>query len=422
MIGLLDGNNFFVSCERIFRPDLMKRPVVVLSNNDGNIIARSAEVKALGIPMGATYYQTRQLLEQNRAVVFSSNFALYGDISSRMMQIIESLAPGIEVYSIDEAFIDFSGVQEIDSLACYIRERVWQILGIPTCIGIAKTKTLAKVANHFAKKVSGFRSVCILNQEEKVNKALGMLKVGDLWGVGNRIAQRLQAFGIQSGLQLKNVDPRWMRKNFTVVGERLVLELNGVPCLKLEEVPDSKKSIQVSRSFGNSITDFEELRSTIATYATILAQKLRKNGLKTDSLQVEIRTNYFRTNSPQYSNNVTLTLPCPVEDDISLIKVATQGLEKIFKPGFAYHKGGVMALGLLPRDQFIQLDLFSSLPTEDPKRTRLSLALDEINGRLGRGTIFSAACGKRLAWRDQKKNMSPAYTSCWLELPKALAV
>lgn len=422
MIGLLDGNNFFVSCERIFRPDLMKRPVAVLSNNDGNIIARSHEVKALGIPMGAPYYQIKKLLEQHRAVIFSSNFALYGDISSRMMQIIESLAPGIEVYSIDEAFIDFSGIKETENLARYIRERVWQILGVPTCIGIAKTKTLAKVANHFAKKVSGFRSVCILDDEEKVNKALEMLKVGDIWGVGYRIAQRLQASGILTGLQLKNVDPGWMRKNFTVVGERLVRELNGIPCLQLEQVPNSKKSIQVSRSFGNSITDFEGLRSAIATYATILAQKLRKNGLKASSLQVEIRTNYFRTNSPQYSNNVTITLPCPVEDDLNLIKAATQGLEKIFKPGFAYHKGGVMALGLLPRDQFIQLDLFSPLPTEDPKRTRLSQALDEVNSRFGRGAIFSAACGKRLGWRDQKKSMSPAYTSSWIELPQAFAV
>jgi DNA polymerase V len=422
MIGLLDANSFFASCERVFRPDLMKRPVAVLSNNDGNIIARSNEVKALGIPMGAPYYKIKKLLIQHGVAVFSSNFALYGDISLRMMRLIESRVPQMEVYSIDEAFIDFSGIIEVESLARHIRDVIWQSIGIPTSIGIAKTKTLAKVANHFAKRVGGFHSVCVLDSEERTNEALRRLKVSDVWGIGYRISERLQAMGIDTAYQLKQVDPRWMRSHFTVVGERLIQELNGLSCFELEEVADPKKSIQVSRSFGKTITEFDELRETVATYATRLAQKLRTNGLKTRSLVVHINTNRFRPDQPQYSNSITILLPYLVEDDVSLIKAASKGLEKIYKVGFAYHKAGVMALDLLPRDKSVQLDLFSPLPIENPKLIRLSQALDHVNERHGRGTIFAAACGKKLMWRDNKKNISPAYTTCWMSLPKALAI
>jgi len=421
MIGLLDVNNFFASCERVFRPDLLLRPIAVLSNNDGCIIARSNEVKALGIPMGAPYYQVKKILDAHHVAVFSSNFCLYGDMSCRMMNLLHSLVPKMEVYSIDEAFIDFSGVRDVEALSHHIRNQIWQILGIPTSLGVGETKTLAKVANHLAKKEKTYQSICILDQELCVNNALKTFKVGDIWGIGRRLSSRLQDFDIYTGLQLKTVDPRWMRRHFTVVGERLIHELNGLSCLEIEDIQDPKKSIQVSRSFAKPITTFEELRACVATYATRLAQKLRINGLKTRSVLVEIRTNHFRPQQPQYRNNTILILPCPVEDDLNLIKATTKGLERIFKAGFSYHKAGVMAFDLLPKDHQIQLDLFTTLPMEDPKSTKLTQTLDLVNQRFGRGTILSAACGRRLSWKDQKRNVSPAYTTCWQDLPMALA-
>jgi DNA polymerase V len=421
MIGLLDANNFFVSCERVFRPDLLNRPVAVLSNNDGCFISRSNEVKALGVPMGAPYYKIKKLLEHHNVAVFSSNFALYGDLSSRMMSLIEAIVPKMEVYSIDEAFIDFYGVKYIEALCHHIREHIWRSLGIPTSIGIAQTKTLSKVANHLAKSGGDYKSVCLLSQQHEVDNALESLKVRDIWGVGYRISERLQAEGIYTGLQLKQVDARWMRRNFTVVGERLIHELNGMLCLKVEDIQDAQKSIQVSRSFAKPITDFEALRSIVATYATRLGQKLRKNGLRTSTLLVDIRTNRFQINRPQYKNNAAIALPLAVEDDLNLIKASGKALEMIFKEGFSYHKAGVMALGLVSRDQRVQFDLFAPLPTENQKEIRLYQALDSINKKFGSGMISSAACDKKLGWRDQKKNVSPAYTTCWMHLPKAFA-
>lgn len=421
MIGLLDANNFFVSCERVFRPDLLNKPVVVLSNNDGNVVARSNEVKAMGVPMGAPYFKIKKLLEAHHTAVFSSNFALYGDISSRMMILVESFVPKVEIYSIDEVFIDFAGIKDAPALAHRLRAHIWQALGIPTSVGIAKTKTLAKVANHLAKRRAEYQSVCQLANPAKVDEALRDLPIKEIWGIGYRIAEQLRAAGIETALQLKNVDPRWMRRNFTVVGERLVHELNGLSCLALEDVQAPKKSIQVSRSFGKPITAFEELRSTVATYAARLAQKLRENGLKTKSLLVEIRTNRFRPDQPQYSNSVVINLPCAVEDEVSLIKAATKGLENIFRLGFAYHKAGVMGLDLVLRDHNVQLDFFAELPTEDSRNVNLLGAIDTINDRFGRGTVYQAACGKRLKWRDQKKKISPAYTTSWISLPKVKA-
>jgi len=421
MIGLLDANNFFASCERVFRPDLLLHPIAVLSNNDGCIIARSNEVKALGIPMGAPYYQVKKILDAHHVAVFSSNFCLYGDMSCRIMNLLHALVPKMEVYSIDEAFIDFSGVADVEAFSHHIRNQIWRVLGIPTSLGVGKTKTLAKVANHLAKKEKTYQSICILDQESSVNNALKGLKVADIWGIGRRLSAHLQDFNIYTGLQLKAVDPRWMRRHFTVVGERLIHELNGLSCLEIEDIQEPKKSIQVSRSFAKPITNFEELRASVATYATRLAQKLRTNGLKTRSILVEIRTNHFRSQQPQYRNSASIILPCPVEDDLSLIKATTKGLERIFKADIAYHKAGVMAFDLVPKDHQVQLDLFTVLPMEDPKSTRLTQTLDLVNQRFGHGTILSAACGRRLGLKDQKRNVSPAYTTCWQDLPRALA-
>lgn len=423
MIALLDANNFFVSCERVFRPDLMKRPVIVLSNNDGCIISRSNEVKALGVPMGAPYFKYKEVLNDHNVAIFSSHFTLYGDMSGRMMNLIDSLAPRMEIYSIDEAFIDLSGIKDrnIEILCNRIRSTLWRSLGIPASIGISKTKTLAKVANHYAKRVPAFKSICFLKEDHRIEHALKRLSVGDVWGIGRQITKKLEDQGIQTAYDLQNVDPRCMRQSFSVVGERIVRELKGVPCLELEDIEDPKKSIQVTRSFSKTITELDELKSTIATYATRLGQKLREQGLMTKNIMVYIRTSKFRPRDPQYANSYTISLPSFIRDDISLIKTAMQALIHIYRPGFAYAKAGIMAIDLAPKGQRVQLDLFSRSAEEPTQSEKLWDAVDSVNKQYGRGTLFSAACGKNLTWKDQKNHLSPPYTTNWKYLPIVFA-
>ncbi len=420
MIGLLDCNNFYVSCERVFRPDLINRPVAVLSNNDGCIIARSDEVKALGIPMGIPYFQVKSLLERSNAAVFSSNFALYGDISARVMAVVEAIAPKVEVYSIDEVFIDFTGTTEIKPIAMCIRNAVFKELGIPTSVGISSTKTLTKVANRLAKRNPVYNHVCLLDTQHSIDQALMDLDVIDLWGVGHQLSKRLRGQGVYKAYQLKNLDPKWMRQFYTVTGERLVQELNGISCIAIEETQKPRQSIQVSRSFSKGIFNYEELRSVVATYATRLGQKLRTHNLKTRHILVYLRTNHFKKNAVQNSNSFVVTLPHAVEDDSNLIKAAAYGLEVIYKKGYSYSKAGVSGLELIPRSK-TQYDLFLQPPTECDKKTNLTKAVDRLNKRYGRGTVYVAACGKQTS-RDQKlHNKSPAYTTCWNEIPRAKA-
>ena len=421
MIGLLDANNFYASCERVFRPDLENRPVAVLSNNDGCVIARSAEVKALGIAMGAPYFKVRKLLELNRAVVFSSNYTLYGDMSGRMMALLYSLVPKVEVYSIDEAFMDFAGIADLEALAQSVRLKIRKNLGIPTSIGISATKTLAKVANHLAKKQGHYNGICLLRHEQEIDAALHQMKAGAIWGIGRQLTAHLEKAGIHTALQLKQVDARWMRRHFTVVGERIVQELNGIPCIPLEEAPEPKKSTQVTRSFAQPVTEWEGLRAVMATYATRLGEKIRNDGLTTRHLMVSLSTNKHKPDAPQYHNSLTVSLPHAVEDTSSLIRASTAALEKIFRKGYAYSKAGIMAIDLQPKDQYVQGDLFSSLPTQNLKTSQLCQALDEINSRYGRGTLFSAACGTGLSWKDQKAYLSPAYTTRWDRFPVVYA-
>jgi DNA polymerase V len=417
MIGLLDANNFYASCERVFRPDLENRPLVVLSNNDGCIIARSAEVKALGIPMGAPYFKFKKILEDNNVGVFSSNYTLYGDMSGRMMILLHTLVPKVEVYSIDEAFLDFSGIDDTEPMAQIIRQKISKNLGIPTSLGISTTKTLAKVANWLAKKQSGYNGVCVLDKQQEIDKALQDMNARDIWGIGRRLSDHLAGAGIHTALQLKRTDPRWMRRTFTVVGERLVQELNGVSCLPWEDRQEPKQSTQVTRSFATPVTDFAELRSIMATYATRLGEKIRSQKLVTRSLIVSLSTNKHKINTPYYTNFATISLPCAVEDNFNLIKASATALKSIFKAGYAYSKAGVMAIDLHPRDQNTQQNLFTDLPTQNLKTSRLFSALDRINSRYGKGTLFSAACGNSLRWKDQKAFISPAYTTLWKDIP-----
>ena len=310
-------------------------------------------------------------------------------------------------------------LKNIEVLCNHIKNTIWRSLGIPTSIGVAKTKTLAKVANHYAKRVPAFKSICILTEDHRVNHALKRLSVGDVWGIGRQITKKLEGQGVLTAYDLKQVDPRCMRQNFSVVGERIVRELNGVSCLVLEDIEEPKKSTQVTRSFSKAITEFDELRQALATYTTRLGQKLREQGLMTKSVMVFIRTSKFRAHDPQYANSYTISLPSFVQDDISLIRAAMAALTQIYRKGFAYSKAGIMALDLIPKGQKVQLDLFSRNVEEPFQSAKLWEALDEINKRYGRGTLFSAACGKNLSWKDQKNLLSPPYTTSWKHLPVA---
>lgn len=414
LFGLIDGNNFFVSCERIFRPDLTNKPVAVLSNNDGCFISRSNEVKALGIPMGAPLFKYKHLIDCHKVELFSSNFALYGDISNRLMALVASMVPRLEVYSIDEAFIDFTGMSTVFQKACHIRQQTFRCLGIPTCIGIAPTKTLAKIANHLAKKNSDYNGVCLLQETKDIQAALKGLRVEEIWGIGRRLSIRLREVGINTAYDLQQVDPRWMRQTFTVVGERLVNELNGLSCFALEEHPDAKKSIQVSRSFDKDILNFEELRSHVASYAARLGAKLREKGLKTAHFLISIKTNRFKADFSQES--FVIELSQAINDDANLIKACCQGLEKIYRSGLGYKKAGVMALDLRPASHR-QYSLFAEDTLVTPKIEKLSKVVDSLNKKYGSGTLHMAACGSRLAWNDRKDKKSPAYTTSWQELP-----
>lgn len=309
-----------------------------MSNNDGCVISRSNEVKALGVPMGAPLFKVKDVLEKNQAAIFSSNFGLYGDISARVMSLVESLAPRVEIYSIDEVFIDFKGINNLSEIAPHIRKQVLKCAGIPTCIGVAPTKTLAKVANHVAKSNPQLSGVYILDDQNEIDAVLKTLGLKDLWGIGSRMAASLNQFGIRTAYDLKHTDTRWMRQHFTVIGERIIHELNGISCLSLEPEPKPRQSIQVSKSFSESIGDLEELKQVVATYATRLAQKMRHHNLKTSNILVSLQTNRFRSHQSQHYNRFLVELPLAVNDDANLIKACLRGLSAIYKEGLPYHK------------------------------------------------------------------------------------
>jgi DNA polymerase V len=419
MIGLIDGNNFFVSCERVFRPDLEGKPVIVLSNNDGCAIARSNEVKQMGVPMGAPYFKVCHLLEEANTEVFSSNFQLYGDLSHRMMTLLEQSAPRCETYSIDEAFLDFSGILDPTEYARTLRSMILKSLGLPTSIGIAPTKTLAKFANRLSKKDPKYHHVCLLKDEDTIRDALAKTRVDDIWGVGKKTAIKLHHRGIHTALDLKSVDPKWMRQACTVVGERLVYELNGISCLSLEEVEDPRQSIQVSRSFANPVMVKEDLHRIVATYACRVAAKLRAHHLKARTLHVSIRTNPFSKIKPFASYGHTLSLDEAVQDDGSLMKIAEKALSACYVAGHGYTKAGVW-VGDIVQEDTAATSLFQDRKDRDVQE-RLSQTTDMINGRFGKGTVYRASCLKNMAWNDRKERCSPHYTTDWNDLPTVRA-
>ncbi|MDW7771610.1 MAG: Y-family DNA polymerase [Desulfobulbaceae bacterium] len=413
--ALLDCNNFYVSCERLFRPELEGRPVVVLSNNDGCIIARSNEAKALGIAMGAPYFQNKELIEKQEVEVFSSNYALYGDLSHRVMSILQQAEPEVEIYSIDEAFIRLpeGGSFSLAEQALAIRKKIRKDAGIPVSIGIGPTKTLAKIANRIAKKESKHGGVFDLAARRDVDRLLARIPVRDIWGIGRRNAEKLNRQGIQTTLDLKNSDDGWIRKHLTVTGLRTVMELRGISCIPIDHASAPRKSVVCSRSFRKPVFSLVDLSEAISSYVSIAAEKLRNEGLAAAGLHVFLHTNSHRPDLPQHSGSRMISLDQPTAFTPILIRGALEVLKKIHKPGFAYRKAGVMLTGLA-KTGMRQQHLFRP-PLEN--NGAVMEALDRINSRWGRNTVQYASSGLAKSWSMSRERKSPAYTTNWKELP-----
>lgn len=415
VFALVDCNNFYASCERLFRPELEGRPVVVLSNNDGCIIARSNEAKALGIPMGAPFFKNRSIIEKNRVEVFSSNYPLYGDLSQRVMAILQQMEPEVEIYSIDEAFICLPTKKGADLTAHgrNLRNKIKQYVGIPVSIGIAPTKTLAKVANRIAKKYPEHRGVFDLASCDDTDSLLSGIEVSDIWGIGRRNREKLNRQGIVTALHLKNSDDEWIRKHLSVVGLRTVMELRGTPCIPLDHQPVPRKSVVCSRSFRRPVLSLTDLGEAVSSYVSVAAEKLRNEGLIAANLHVFIRTSRHRKNLAQHAGTLMVTLAQPTASTPVLIRSALQGLKKIYKENFAYQKAGVM-LTELTAAGMVQRNLFRPSPKNNGA---VMDALDTINSRWGRNTLQYASSGIVKQWRMAQERKSPAYTTSWQELP-----
>ena len=418
VFALVDCNNFYASCEKLFRPDLKDTPVVVLSNNDGCVVARSREAKLLGIKMGVPVFQIKAEMQRHGILAFSSNYALYADLSSRVMRTLEEMAPRVEVYSIDEAFLDLTGIESVISLVEFgqqVRERIGHWIGITVCVGIAPTKTLAKLANHAAKKYPATQGVVDLTNPDRQRRLLALVPVDDVWGVGRRLSKRLNALGITTALDLANASPRAIRDQFSVVLERTVRELNGESCIELEEIPPTKKQIVCSRSFGEKVTHFELLREAVCEYATRATEKLRKEQQQAKVLTVFIRTSPFKDNEPQYSNSASGELLIPSCDTRDFIELANHLLKRIWKDGFRYAKAGVMLSDFYDPGMF-QPGLFDDVSIRSNSQQLMSV-LDTIN-QSGAGKVFFAGQGTKKDWSMKREHLSPAYTTRWDQLPR----
>lgn len=405
MFGLVDCNNFYASCERVFNPSLNGKAVVVLSNNDGCVIARSNEAKALGIKMGVPAYQIKDLVESNAVHAFSSNYTLYGDMSGRVMTMLTELTPEIEVYSIDEAFINLDGIRDIHSLGTEVIDRVTRGTGIPVSLGIAPTKTLAKVANKFAKKYPAYNRLCIIDTEEKRIKALKLVEIRDVWGIGRRQAAKLERQGVKTAYDFTQLSGAWVRKNMTVVGERTWKELRGFSCIDMESAPPAKKQICTSRSFGKMLTDIEPITEAIATHASTCAKKLRRQKSYASSLMVFIHTNNFREDLPQYWKNIVLHFPVSTNETHEIVHYALSGLKRIFKEGYQYKKAGVIITEIT---EGAQMGLFDSVDRE--KRNRLMQAVDKMNDKHSQ-CIKLAVQGTGRDWKLKQEQLSGRYTT-----------
>ncbi len=410
MIALADCNNFYVSCERVFRPSLEGRPVIVLSNNDGCAVARSNEAKILGIGMGAPFHQIKRLCGGNGVVVFSSNYELYGDMSRRVVSVLSRFVPEMEIYSIDESFLDLEGLPDPLGLSRRMRETVRKWTGIPISVGLGKTKTLAKLANRLAKKE---KTGC-LQIDEADGGLIGSVPIEDVWGVGRRLSVRLRRIGVRDAWAFARAPSSAIRAIGGVTLERTQRELSGIPCLKMEEVPQPRKNTCCSRSFGKPVTGLEELEEAVANYAVRATRKVRSEGSLACGLQVFLTTNRFRKDLPQYSNSRTLSLDEPTDDPIRIVKHAKSLLGSIYRKGYAYKKAGVLLLDLVSGGARQTL-LFEE--HGDERRRGFVNALEEVAARYGQSGAFLAAQGVRRSRSMKRESRTARYTTCWEELP-----
>jgi DNA polymerase V len=420
-IALIDGNNFYVSCERVFDPRLEGRPVVVLSNNDGCAVSRSNEAKALGVRMGQPWFQMQTLAKQHGIVALSSNYALYADMSARMMALLATYAPDQEVYSIDECFLGMDGFDQWDRVrhARRMRQQVRQWIGLPVCVGMGESKTLAKLANHIAKKgLAGSEGVCDLATLSNAERSVlfSRINVGEVWGIGPRLTQHLAERNITTVEALRTADPKVLRREYSVVVERTVSELNGMSCIALDDVAPRKQEIQSSRSFGSYVHDLGQLEEAVATYIATAAVKLRSQQSLAKRVQVYIRTNPFKPDRPQYQQAITVPLTVATDDTLRLTQAALWGLRRIYRSGYDYQKAGITLMELVDGST-TQADMFC----QAKDNSRVMQAMDRINRTWGKGTLRSGAEGINKRWRMKRERMSPAFTTCWEQIPVGVA-
>ena len=408
VFALIDCNAFYVSCERVFNPKLNNRPVVALSNNDGCIISRSKEAKALGIKMGVPLFKVKDIVEKEKVVVFSSNYTLYADMSRRVMNIISSSSPYTEIYSIDEAFVELSSLPiDYESYAHQLRQTILQHTGIPVSIGIASTKTLAKVANHKAKKDDSLNGVCSLVNYNNIDQILELTEVGDVWGVGRRLSKKLINHGIHNAKLLKNCSDSWIRKMMSVNGLKTITELRGISCIPLEEYSMTRKSCCTTRSFGKLLTNLEDIEQAVTTFARRAAERIRSESLAASCVSVFVRTNPFDKKSAYYSNGASRTLSHPTHDSITIIETALLLTKRIFKNNYQYKKAGVLLSGLCDESE-IQETLFEK---NYDQNSDLMSAIDAINYRYGRDTLQMASECKVGNWKQKRENCTRNYTT-----------
>jgi len=418
-IALVDCNSFYVSCERLFNPSIIKKPVVVLSSNDGCVISRSTEAKALGIKMGEPYFKVKKIVKENDVRTFSTNFSLYGDISRRVMKTLKQFSPQMEIYSIDEAFLDLSSVKDEDLLehGYKIRNTILKWTGIPTSVGIATTKTLSKAANYIAKKEKS--GVVNLINSKKIDSLLAEIKINDVWGVGLQLTKFYIKNGINTAYDLKNMHNGWIKKNTNVFGSRTAIELKGIPCISLEPHQEKRKSCCVSRSFGKKVTKLEDLSEAITTHCLNAAEKIRLDKQTVKRITVFIRTSPFQLNKNYYANSKDIDLPIKTNDSIFLIKQALTALKHIYKKGYQYQKTGITFSGLSDIDTYNK-NLFSTI-NNDEKRIRLMRAIDHTNIKYGRHALSIAQAGFKKKWNTKRHFASKIDTTCFGFLPTVRA-
>ncbi|AUD01448.1 Y-family DNA polymerase [Spirosoma pollinicola] len=426
MLALVDANSFYASCHQIFRPELEGKPIIVLSNRDGNVVARSAQAKALGIKMGQPFFETRELVDQHDVVVFSSNYELYGDISSRLMSLLTQFAPDVEVYSIDEAFLqleEYTGIYpSYQGLGLSIRESMKQWLRLPVGVGIGPTKTLAKVANRLAKIKPELNGVCVLDSQEAIDEALWGFPIEDVWGVGGKSVSKLKKQGIRTAYQLREVNDDWIQRVMTVNGLRLVHELRGMPCKLLDVNPPPRKAICTEPGFGKVIPDLDTITDALTVHLSRICEKLRKQESLCGTVTVWLRTNPHRRTpgnflpAKQYSNSVTVRLPHPTSSTLEIIKYAASGLKAIFKFGYNYQRVGIMLTDLVPAD-YRQMGVFTQGP--DERLIRLSAVIDKVNKRYGQDKLRLASQMYNPEWPMKPSYLSPRYTTRWEDILEA---